>query len=110
MRARWAPRLARALRRAVFPADRASVIESFYGEALRLLEHHGLRRDPGQTPLEFAAELGPHPARPTFTALTTLYNKVRFGDAGTSDDLSEAERLVTSLRRLSTPRHRVQHR
>ncbi len=104
MRSRWLPALKRSLRRLVFPADRASVIESFYAEAMRLLERHGLRRRRGQTPLEFAADLGAHPVRPDLTALTGIYYRMRFGPGSSDEDLAEARRILNSMKKLSGPR------
>ncbi len=103
-RARWLPAFRRTLRRLVFPKDRASVIESFYAEAMRLLEKNGSRRSRGQTPLEFAAGLGTHPARTDFTALTTIYYRIRFGAVGSPEDLAEAHRILKSLKRLTPTR------
>jgi transglutaminase-like putative cysteine protease len=99
-RKRWFPQAARSFRRILFPGDRASMIGSFYAEGLRVMEGYGLRRTRGQTQLEFAAALGAHPARAEFTALTDIYNRIRFGDAGSPEDLGEARRLVRSLKRL----------
>jgi protein-glutamine gamma-glutamyltransferase len=98
-RRRWAPGMGRALRAALFPADRTAVIESFYTETLRVMADNGLHRNRGQTPLEFAAGLGSHPTHSDFTALTNIYNRIRFGNAGTPEDLGEARRLVRAIKK-----------
>ena len=50
-----------------------------YNEMLRLLARRGIRKEPGQTPMEFAASL-PHGsvAEPVFE-LTSMYQAARFG-------------------------------
>lgn len=47
----------------------------FYENMGRLLEKHGLSRDPSQTPLEFASDVG----MPEVISITDAYNRVRFG-------------------------------
>lgn len=71
---------------------------AFYRDALALLALHGLRRGPGQTPLEFAQSLGSHPAAGAFLSLTRIYNAVRFGAPNAPFNRSEAETLTRALR------------
>ena len=68
----------------------------FYERLTKLLEKRGIRRDPHQTPLEFASSLGLAEAAP----ITRVYNRVRYGQ----EKLSAAERkqieeLLSSLER-----------
>src|SRR6266496_2327004 len=56
----------------------------FYERLSMLLEQQGLKREPHQTPLEFALASGVNEAR----AITNAYNRVRFGE----EKLSESER------------------
>ncbi len=48
----------------------------FYERLIALLEKRGIRREPHQTPLEFASALGLSEAQ----AITDAYNRVRFGE------------------------------
>ncbi len=56
----------------------------FYERLIRLLEKQGLKREPYETPLEFAQALDISEA----LAITNAYNRVRFGE----EKLSESER------------------
>src|SRR6266700_136557 len=56
----------------------------FYERLSMLLEQQGLKREPHQTPLEFALASGVNEAH----AITNAYNRVRFGE----EKLSESER------------------
>ena len=60
----------------------SSAVE-FYERLTRLLAERGLKRDPDQTPLEFAARLGWQEV----IRITQAYNRVRYG----ADKLSPAE-------------------
>jgi hypothetical protein len=71
---------------------------SFYSEALALLADHGFKRDPGQTPLEFAHTLGNHPSRQSVLELTKIYNTIRFGPPGMPFNHAEAKRQLHLLR------------
>ncbi len=66
----------------------------FYQEMLRLLERAGYKREPHQTPQEFAAQL----SIPAVKELTGLYQQIRFGDQPLSQD--EATRIDALLRQL----------
>jgi len=72
--------------------------EKFYDEALEMLSNHGMKRAPEVTPMEFARSLAPHPSAGPLTALTRLYNGIRFGPADRVLPLKEAEELLQSLR------------
>ncbi len=56
----------------------------FYERLIALLERQGIKREPHQTPLEFASEVGLNEA----SAITNAYNRVRYGE----EDLSISER------------------
>jgi len=66
----------------------------FYERLIRLLAARGFKRDPGQTPLEFAAGLGWQEMLP----LTEAYNRVRYGAANLSaPELQRIEILLSGL-------------
>lgn len=67
---------------------------AFYREMLKTLERKGRRRDPDQTPAEFAARL----RIPAVTEITDLYQQVRFGNRPLDDD--EVARISVLLREL----------
>jgi transglutaminase-like putative cysteine protease len=94
----WSQGLKRFLGRLVFAADSNRFVKSFYTEALDLLRLRGFRRRRTETPLEFAESLGTHPARPDFTTLTLIYNKMRFGGPASDEDLGRAKRVLKDLR------------
>jgi transglutaminase-like putative cysteine protease len=73
----------RIFRRRQAEDQQVSIIE-FYERMTRTLEARGLRRAPGETPLEFAAATG----MPEAFKVTEAYNRVRFGD----QKLSSTER------------------
>ena len=68
----------------------------FYNRLIALLEKRGFKREPYQTPLEFAESLNMAEA----FELTRLYNRIRFG----ADELSrsEAETIVEWLNKLES--------
>jgi transglutaminase-like putative cysteine protease len=99
-RSPWLARLRRALFGYAFPGAQDRIITICYREALALLESHGLNRAPSLTPLEFSLGLQQHPSGGPFGELTGLYNRVRFGSAGTDRDLIEAEGLLKKLRSI----------
>jgi hypothetical protein len=101
-------RALRSFRRLVSPSDRTFFIESFYAEALEIMRKHGLCRRPDQTPLEFAELLGEHPAREDFMALTRIYNRIRFGAEGGTDEIRAAERRLKSMRQAVAKAPRLQ--
>jgi len=59
----------------------AGAVAEFYEDALALLQRHGMKRQRGQTVLEFAESLSPHPAAAPFKELTHLYYGMRFGSS-----------------------------
>jgi hypothetical protein len=50
-----------------------------YNEMLRLLERRGIRKSPGQTPMEFASALPDGNLAAPVLELTSLYQAARFG-------------------------------
>ncbi|MEP7338580.1 MAG: DUF3488 and transglutaminase-like domain-containing protein [Acidobacteriota bacterium] len=74
--------------------DAAESAIKFYQEMLRLLERAGHKREPHQTPQEFAAQL----AIPAVGEITQLYQRTRFGDESLSD--TEAAQVESLLREL----------
>ena len=75
-------------------ADRSAIV--FYERMNRALAARGLRREPHQTPLEFAGALDV----PEALLLTRTYNRVRFGAHDLTRD--EAARVETWLRRIES--------
>ncbi|MEP6707836.1 MAG: transglutaminase domain-containing protein, partial [Pyrinomonadaceae bacterium] len=77
-----------------------SAIE-FYERLTRSLARRGMKRSPDQTPLEFAATAGLSDA----TAITSAYNRVRYGD----DRLSRLEQkeIEEMLLRLERSRQEI---
>ena len=73
----------------------------FYERLIALLERQGIKRESYQTPLEFAAALGLNEAR----AITSAYNRVRFGE----EQLSIAERKQIELLLFQLERSRRQN-
>ncbi len=76
--------------------DSSSV--DFYERLIKLLEKQGIKREPNQTPMEFASALGLSEAR----AITNAYNRVRFGEEHLSD--SERKQIEQSLSELERSR------
>jgi transglutaminase-like putative cysteine protease len=66
----------------------------FYERLVALLERRGMKREPHQTPLEFASSVGINEAR----AITNSYNRVRFGFERL--ERHEAEQIEGWLRRI----------
>jgi len=88
-RNRWSP-WRRASRGAVESAIK------FYQEMLRTLERAGHKREPHQTPQEFAAQL----AIPAVGEITRLYQRARFSDeALANDELARVESLLRDLKK-----------
>jgi protein-glutamine gamma-glutamyltransferase len=77
--------------------DQRDLVAGFYRDALDLMRRHGFRREPGQTPLEFANSLQPEPGGAAFLGLTILYNRIRFGSSVRSDDVHQAGELLKLL-------------
>jgi hypothetical protein len=66
-----------------------------YNEMLRLLARRGIRKAPGQTPLEFAASLPDGNLAPPVRELTSMYHAARFG--GQTSDPRRASSLLTLI-------------
>lgn len=82
------------LRRRVAGGTPPTIIE-FYERMLNVLAARGLRREPFQTPMEFAASLDMTEA----VMITEKYNRVRFGEKDLSPD--EAGQIDLWLRRMT---------
>lgn len=70
-----------------------SVVQ-FYEQMQKILERNGLRREPHQTPLEFALTLN----MPEAVKITEKYNRVRFGEKELSE--KETEEIENWLAQL----------
>ena len=66
-----------------------------YNEMLRLLSRRGIRKAPGQTPLEFAASLPDGNLSEPVHELTAMYHAARFG--GQASDPRQASSLLTLI-------------
>jgi hypothetical protein len=66
-----------------------------YNEMLRLLSRRGIRKPPGQTPLEFASSLPDGNLAAPVQELTTMYHEARFG--GQASDPRRATSLLTVI-------------
>jgi hypothetical protein len=66
-----------------------------YNEMLRLLARRGIRKAPGQTPLEFAASLPDGNLTAPVRELTAMYHSARFG--GQASDRRRASSLLDGL-------------
>jgi hypothetical protein len=74
--------------------DDAGQIIDFYERMIKVLERQQLRREPAQTPLEFALAVGAGEA----LQITQAYNRVRFGEHSlTSDEAKEIEIWLQDL-------------
>lgn len=77
----------------LFARRRASIVE-FYERMQQILASRGFRREPHQTPLEFAFAVG----IPEAVSITEKYNSVRFGDKNmTRDEAAEIEDLLKRI-------------
>ncbi len=94
----WRSWLLFRMRRALAGNSAATIIVSFYEEALDTLRAHGIARNRSQTPLEFAQSIEKEPVAAPLTALTEIYNRIRFGARQSPQDLSRAESLLAALR------------
>jgi hypothetical protein len=101
----WRRRFIGLTRRGLFRRNARLVAGSFYTEATELLKSHGLKRNRGETPLEFVRKLGHHPAAIPLLALTRMYNAVRFGPPGRSLHYAEARAHLQVLRKSLRRRH-----
>ncbi len=79
----------------LFARRHASIVE-FYDRMQRVLINKGFKREPHQTPLEFAFAVGISEA----VNITRKYNGVRFGKKNLSSD--EADEIETWLKELET--------
>jgi hypothetical protein len=66
-----------------------------YNEMLRLLSRRGLRKAPGQTPLEFAGSVPDGNLAEPVYELTAMYHAARFG--GQASDPRRATSLLTEI-------------
>ena len=78
--------------------DSSNLAIAFYQEMLRRLERAGYRREPSQTPAEFAAQVG----IPGVDEITVLYQRSRFGHERLSrDEILRIQRALGDLKKLS---------
>ncbi len=76
--------------------DAVASAVAFYQEMLALLERAGYRRQPAQTPQEFAEALG----MPSVGEITRLYQQVRFGGRQlTEAEVRRVDRLLRELKK-----------
>ncbi len=66
-----------------------------YNEMLRVLSRRGIRKSPGQTPLEFASSLPDGNLSEPVQELTTMYHEARFG--GQTSDPRRATSLLAAI-------------
>jgi hypothetical protein len=84
-------------RRIKHDAQSSAVV--FYQEMLRTLERAGHKREPHQTPSEFAAQL----AIPGVSEITRLYQRTRFGHESLTDvDAAYIDGLLRELKKQSS--------
>ncbi len=95
---RWRRQLWGRIFRALHRGNAGVAAASFYREALGLLGDHGFKLDRGQTQLEFARSLQPHPSHDPFLALTQMYNSIRFGGPGKAFGQKDAQTQLRLLR------------
>jgi hypothetical protein len=81
-----------------FSRDAAASAVAFYEEMLAHLARRGFRRQPAQTPREFARQIN----LPGVNELTQLYQQARFGHAALS--ASQIDRVSSLLRELQQKR------
>lgn len=75
-------------------AEAESSRVDFYERLVALLERQGIKREPHQTPMEFASAVGMSEA----SAITNAYNRVRYGEENLS--ISERKQIEQLLSRL----------
>ncbi len=94
-----APRLGRIVSGEIVTHKRVD----FYERFLKILRSHGLRRDPAETQLEFASNIGEHFAqyperekiKTSLDHITSFFYRVRFGDTEmTRDQQVEIEKSI----------------
>lgn len=73
-----------------------SKVPGFYAELLKALERKGLRKEPGETPMEFARRTGLDDAR----EVTELYHRERYG--GEVPTREEMERVREAIGRIKS--------
>jgi transglutaminase-like putative cysteine protease len=77
-------------------AERESSRVDFYRRLITALEKRGMKREPYQTPLEFASRVGLNEA----SAITKAYNRVRYGEEKLSaSERKQIELLLSQLER-----------
>lgn len=75
--------------------DAATSAVAFYQEMLRALERRGYKREPDQTPREFAARV----ALPGVSEITNFYQRTRFGQISlTADEVMRVEALMREMK------------
>jgi protein-glutamine gamma-glutamyltransferase len=75
--------------------DASTSAVAFYQEMLRALERRGYKREPHQTPQEFAARV----ALPGVSEITYLYQRTRFGKVSLSgDEVIRVESLMRDMK------------
>ncbi len=78
----------------IFRTPANEPVTEFYRRLLIVLAKKGFERQPHQTPLEFAHEVG----LPDVAEITTVYNRVRFGGLeATSEELSDIEARLQAI-------------
>ncbi|HEX7530016.1 MAG TPA: DUF4129 domain-containing protein, partial [Pyrinomonadaceae bacterium] len=80
----------------VWRAGSESSRVDFYERLVALLERQGIKREPHQTPMEFATTIRMHEAR----AITRAYNRVRYGaESLSAAEQTQIEELLAGLER-----------
>jgi protein-glutamine gamma-glutamyltransferase len=78
----------------LFTKEKENSIIEFYERMQKVLARHGIKREPHQTPLEFAFALN----MPEAIGITEKYNRVRFGEKNLSSEESrEIENWLKDL-------------
>lgn len=87
----------RALNTGHEPQQQASRVD-FYERLIALLEMRGIKREPHQTPLEFAGAIG----IPDAIRITEAYNRIRFGiEKLSASELGEIDKTLSRFERDS---------
>jgi Ca2+/Na+ antiporter len=80
----------------VWSAGSESSRVDFYERLVALLERQGIKREPHQTPMEFATTIRMHEAR----TITRAYNRVRYGaESLSAAEQTQIEELLAGLER-----------
>ena len=80
------------------PGDQGWAVTAYYSEALAILNKGGWARKKSDTPAEFTSQLSGEPFSETFSNLTAMYNRSRFGKVVLRHDSARARTLVGELR------------